>query len=901
MGRLSRILVVCAAAFFARSAHASEATLIADTHVSSAQPTVNAGGLSNLTVGGGYTTLLQFDLGLLPAGTTSAQVSRAILRLYVNRLDTAGLVSLQPVTSAWQESSVTYATIPTLGTAVQTVNVTQAEAYLAIDVTSLVQGWIASPTTNNGFALTAATASLQLDSKENDLTAHPAVLDIGLVSQGPTGATGATGSAGPAGSPGVAGPAGVAGAPGPAGPQGVAGAKGATGATGATGAVGLTGPPGLSIGTLPYQGTYSSTANYAANDIVSYQNSSYISLIASNHGNTPAFSPAQWGILALGAVGATGPTGSTGPAGQQGPPGFGVAGTPGTTGPQGPTGPQGLPGLNYQGAYASTTNYTLGDVVLWQGTTYASLHTANHGNTPDQSPNDWGFLSERGPTGSPGAIGAVGPTGPQGLPGSVGPPGERGDQGLQGIAGQAGAQGIPGTPGPQGLSGPMGPQGVPGPAGLSWQGPYRSATNYAIADGVLYNGQAYVSLIASNHGNTPDQSPTAWSLFAASGSPGATGAQGSTGPQGSIGPQGLPGPQGIAGATGATGPQGPAVVTYTGNYASTTNYALNDAVSFGGSTYVSLTAANHGNTPGLSPASWAVLAAQGLTGATGAAGAPGATGATGAQGVQGPQGPQGPPVTFAGAWLTTVNYPVGSAVSYLGSSYIALAANTGRPPDVSPASWSLLAQAGAAGAQGPQGLQGFNGPQGLPGATGPYGPAGPTGAGATIAIGTVTTSAPGSQASVTNTGTPTAAVLNFTLPQGAPGTNGTGSGGTQTLSGIPFVSILHSVSFNTKFYALNGPNAALNEDATAITWVPGACTASRLTAYSQQANTITITLRTGATPTSLTDSTLVCSVSSNSSCVSTSSIPIAAGSFVDLSITGANGTNAAVWTALECD
>lgn len=901
MGRIRRRMRLGFAALLALASHAAyavEATLIADAHVNSALPNANSGSLANLNVGNGYTTLLQFDLGLLPAGTASTQVSRAILRLYVNRLDTPGLVSLQPVTSAWQEPSVTYATIPTLAAATQVVNVTQSGAYLALDVTAQVQGWLANPATNNGLALTAATASLQLDSKENDLTAHPAVLDIAIVSQGPAGATGPTGAAGlagPAGSPGATGPAGASGLPGatgPAGPQGLAGAAGATGATG---------PSGTYTPNLPYQGIYASTANYAANDIVSYQNSSYISLLASNHGNTPAFSPSQWGILALGSIGPTGSTGATGPEGQQGPAGFGVAGSPGATGPQGPAGPQGLPGLSYQGAYQSIANYTLGDIVLWQGTTYASLHTANQGNTPDASPADWGILSERGPAGLVGATGAQGPTGSQGPPGSVGPPGERGDQGPQGIAGQAGAQGIAGSTGAQGLSGPMGPQGLPGPAGLAWQGPYASTTNYSIADGVLYNGQAYVSLTASNHGNTPDLSPSAWSLFAASGSPGAAGVTGSVGSQGATGPQGIAGPQGIPGAVGATGPQGPAVVSYTGTYASTTNYAARDAASFGGSTYVSLVDGNHGNTPSFSPAYWSVLAAQGLAGATGAQGATGLQGATGSQGLQGPQGDSGPPITFAGSWLTTTTYPLGTAVSYLGSSYIALTANTGRPPDSSPAYWSLLAQAGTSGATGPQGLQGFNGPQGPAGPTGSAGPAGPSGPGAALSIGTVTTTAPGTQATVTNSGTSTAAVLNFNLPQGAPGTSGGGSGTSQSLSGIPFLSTLHSVSFNTKFYALNGSGAALNEDAGVLTWVPAACTATRLVAYSLQTNPITITLRTGSSPTALTDTTLVCAASPNTPCSATSSIPIAAFSFVDLSITGANGTNAPVWTALECD
>ena len=46
---------------------------------------------------------------------------------------------------------------------------------------------------------------------------------------------------------------------------------------------------------------------------------------------------------------------------------------------------------------------------------------------------------------------------------------------------------------------------------------------------------------------------------------------------------------------------------------------------------------------------------------------------------------------------------------------------------------------------------------------------GTDGAAATIQIGTVTTGEPGTQASVTNTGTEHAAVLDFTIPRGTPG------------------------------------------------------------------------------------------------------------------------------------
>jgi hypothetical protein len=965
----------------AMPALAVEATLVADAHVNSARPSVNSGAISNLNVGGGYTALLQFDLSTLPTGTTAAQVSRATLRLYCNRMDTAGLVSVQPVGGTWGEYNVTFATLPSLGSAAQVVSVSQAGAYVAVDVTALVQGWVSAPATNNGLALTAGTAVVQFDSKENDLTGHAAVLDVALTSGG-TGVVGATGPAGPVG---PTGPAGATGATGPAGPQGPQGAAGlnyqgayAAGVSYALNDVvsfagssyvslvagneantpgvmtqwavlaqGGTGEPGSGVG-VAYQGTYASTANYGLNDIVSFQGSSYISLVAGNNGNTPSASPGQWGVLALGAVGVQGPqglTGATGPPGLTGPPG--PTGAAGPTGATGIAGAPGLPGLVYQGSYSSVTNYALGDVVLWQGASYASLLDGNHGNTPSDSPGQWGVLTAQGPTGAAGAQGPQGLPGPQGLSGSVGPNGPPGPQGLQGIPGQAGAQGLTGPAGAQGLSGPMGPQGPAGPVGMTFQGTYSSAVNYAEGDGVLYNGAAYVSLVASNQGNTPDASPAHWGLFA-TGSPGATGPAGPQGPQGLTGAAGLPGATGPQGPVGATGAQGPPVANYTGNYASTTNYALHDAVSFNGSTYVSLIAGNVGNTPDASPTQWAVLAAQGPAGPVGATGPAGAPGAAGATGAIGPAGPQGPPASFQGTWLVGTSYGVGSVVGFGGSSYVALTSNVGREPDLSPTFWAVLAQAGAAGTPGAAGPQGPAGAPGTVGVTyrgtwvagtaylannvvvfngatylasttslgsepdvspaqwavlaqnGAVGATGPAGAAAMVSVGTVTTGAAGSQASVTNSGTVGAAVLNFTIPQGAPGANGTGSSSGGGTSGILFASVYHSVSFTVPFQSVNNANSAASETDSVLTWVPTGCTATTLSVFSHQTNTVTVTLRAG-TPGSMANTVLVCSVSPGAACTVSGNVTVAAGDFVDYNMTGSSGTGLGIWTALACN
>ena len=75
---------------------------------------------------------------------------------------------------------------------------------------------------------------------------------------------------------------------------------------------------------------------------------------------------------------------------------------------------------------------------------------------------------------------------------------------------------------------------------------------------------------------------------------------------------------------------------------------------------------------------------------------------------------------------------------------------------------------------------------------------GADGSAATIAVGTVTTGEPGTNASVENTGTSSAAVLNFTIPRGATGATGeSGAAGSDGVSpGVAIAEIIggHSVT-----------------------------------------------------------------------------------------------------------
>jgi hypothetical protein len=849
---------------------AVQATLVADAHVSSAQPDVNSGTLTNLNVGGGYTALVQFDLGVLPSGTTAAQITRATLRLYCNRADTPGSLSVAQVNAAWGEYSVTFNTLPATGSAIGSTQVSAPGEFVTVDVTSAVQSWITSPSSNNGLALTSASAVLQFDSKENDQTSHSPELEIALAAgSSGTGGVGATGPAGPAGPQGPAGPA---------GPQGPAGLTGPAGAQGPAGPAGASG-----TGSFVYQGAYSSTINYAQGAVVTFGGSTFVSLADANHGNTPSSTPWAWGTLALGASGVQGPAGPAGPQGPTGPAGASIQGPAGPAGPIGPTGSPGDPGLAYQGAYDSTHNYVIGDVVLFGGSSYVSTFSSNHGNTPGQTPFAWGALATQGSTGPAGSAGPQGPTGTQGPIGPTGPPGETGAQGPQGIPGQAGAQGLTGPKGDAGPQGPAGAQGPAGPTGLSFQGPYDPARNYALADAVLWQGSGYVSLLVNNHGNTPDQSPTTWTLFA---SAGGAGPQGPAGPGGAQGPAGPSGPQGATGPSGPQGAAGPAGqgLNLTGAYSATHSYSIGDVVTYNGSSYASLLASNHGQAPDLSPANWMLLAAAGPAGPigatgpqgpAGAAGAPGSQGSTGSQGPAGPTGATGAPgMNFRGQWSPAVFYSVNDAVSFDGSTYLAQSAGSNQQPDQYAQVWTIIAQAGS------------------------QGPTGPAGSAATLSVGTVSTLPAGSSATVSNSGTAQNAVLNFGIPQGATGPAGSGGSGTTT-SGS-FAAMYHPTSFSYTYYALNSPNAATTESDAVLAWIPQACTATELDVKSNQSGAITVTLRLGASGTTMQDTALTCTPSQGT-CPALASVAIPAGSFVDLRIDHPSGTVAGVWTSLTCN
>lgn len=115
----------------------------------------------------------------------------------------------------------------------------------------------------------------------------------------------------------------------------------------------------------------------------------------------------------------------------------------------------------------------------------------------------------------------------------------------------------------------------------------------------------------------------------------------------------------------------------------------------------------------------------------------------------------------------------------------------------------IQGERGERGETGPEGPEGPEGPQGVTGPTGPQGPAGARGAGATVRVGTVTTLAPGSDATVSNAGTDTDAVLNFGIPRGEPGSGGAPNRSMKTMTCAGSASMLNQNSSYASYITIS--------------------------------------------------------------------------------------------------
>jgi carbohydrate binding protein with CBM5/12 domain len=136
--------------------------------------------------------------------------------------------------------------------------------------------------------------------------------------------------------------------------------------------------------------------------------------------------------------------------------------------------------------------------------------------------------------------------------------------------------------------------------------------------------------------------------------------------------------------------------------------------------------------------------------------------------------------SWQGTWSSATAYTANQVVSYLGSSYLCLVGNTNVAPPTSGTDWALIAQAGTAGAAG---------------------------AAASVSIGSTYQGPPLSYPSVTNSGSSSAAVLNFTIPQSWGGgfvASINSTTGALTFSGSCFSMAGTAATINCPFSGLNG-------------------------------------------------------------------------------------------------
>lgn len=126
-------------------------------------------------------------------------------------------------------------------------------------------------------------------------------------------------------------------------------------------------------------------------------------------------------------------------------------------------------------------------------------------------------------------------------------------------------------------------------------------------------------------------------------------------------------------------------------------------------------------------------------------------------------------MTPKGEYSNSVTYNFLDVISYDGSSYLVKRQCSNIQPPNS-VYYMLLASEGKQGERGERGEQGIQGIQGNDGAT------------PTIQVGSVITTEAGTNASITNSGSSTEIILNFTIPKGDTGIQG--ERGEQGLQGI---------------------------------------------------------------------------------------------------------------------
>ena len=182
--KLQTFLAAAVLASSMPATHAATLPAAEDSYGFRSKLTLAANKAAKLPVDATHRAFIYFNLADLPPGAT---LGYARLRLYLPHVVRTGSgLSVHQVTGTWDESlastepiftATSLANFPAVGLG--------SKRFISVDVTSTVQAWLNTPTTNEGFAIvaipgstTSLTASVSLGAKEGSGSGYPAELEV---------------------------------------------------------------------------------------------------------------------------------------------------------------------------------------------------------------------------------------------------------------------------------------------------------------------------------------------------------------------------------------------------------------------------------------------------------------------------------------------------------------------------------------------------------------------------------------------------------------------------------------------------------------------------------------------------------------------------------------------------
>ena len=295
-------------------------------------------------------------------------------------------------------------------------NVYSGSSVYITNATGSTTGWLAARVAGSNVGITDTTVQFQASWGSSSSGQVPFLEGQQvIISVASIGGRGNTGQAGATGATGAQGVKGDKGDTGDTGPQGIQGVQGETGPAGENGLNGAAGAPG-SNALWNFTGAWANGIDYSAGDVVEFSGSSYYAPT----GIFSSYSPPENGWMLVSAKGENGIAGEDGIDGAQGPQGEqgvqgeqGAQGEQGDVGPAGPQGEIGLTGIEWQGAWSESTNYSVHDAVSYDGSSWIASTDPGLGDVPSETSAYWSPLALQG---IQGPQGIAGEEGPQGIP-----------------------------------------------------------------------------------------------------------------------------------------------------------------------------------------------------------------------------------------------------------------------------------------------------------------------------------------------------------------------------------------------------------------------------------------------------------------------------------------------------